>query len=110
MEGLIAKFIILFAWGAFVGGILGFVCGSLLASAKYRDFAARTCATCQHCNHSEPVYTSEGKLSMEFMTCRLGRGSNCRTGIDKIYSLVTEKSFCDKWKERTGDADGRQKS
>ena len=112
MEGLINKFIIVCVWGAAIGGILGFIYGALLASAKYRDLTLRSCSTCKHCCHSEKVYTDDGKLSMDFMTCRLGRGSNCRSGreTDKIYSLVTEKNYCDKWEEKTGDADDRQKS
>lgn len=40
MEGLIAKFIVIFLWGILIGGVTGFLSGSLLASAKLRDITA----------------------------------------------------------------------
>lgn len=39
MEGLIAKFIVVFLWGVLIGGIPGFLFGAMLASAKFRDIA-----------------------------------------------------------------------
>lgn len=40
MEGLIAKFIVIFLWGILIGGVTGFLSGSLLTSAKFRDITA----------------------------------------------------------------------